>query len=80
MTVQELYNWCKAFKHKEAEVYLVGDEEIVDEEGWLSDLYHVTDISHQSPVIDLGMEAKEIHEVLIYVDKERAHSTINTNI
>lgn len=25
MTVRDLYNWCKAYRYKDAKVYMVGD-------------------------------------------------------
>ncbi len=33
MTVKELYDWCRAYRHKDAEVYLVKDWEQIDESG-----------------------------------------------
>ena len=48
MTVKDLYNWCKACRHKEAEVYLVKDWEEVDEDGNLNDLYRLRDIINET--------------------------------
>ena len=72
MTVRELYNWCKACKHKEAEVYLVKDWEQVDENGVLTDLYRLKDIITQVEVIDDGLDFTDVHEVLLEVEEERA--------
>lgn len=68
MTVKELYNWCKACKHKEAEVYLVVDWEQCDEQGNLTDLHKLKDISMQHPIIDVGLDFEETHEALLEVD------------
>ncbi len=72
MTVRELYNWCKACKHKEAEVYLVKDWGQVDENGVLTDLYRLKDIITQVEVIDDGLDFTDVHEALLEVEEERA--------
>lgn len=72
MTVRELYNWCKAYRHKEAEVYLVKDWEKVDEQGCLTDLYRLKDVLDQLIVLDDGMDFIDKHEVLLEVDEECA--------
>ena len=77
MTVKDLYNWCKACRHKEAEVYLVKDWEEVDEEGNLNDLYRLRDITTQVVIVAEGMNFKDVYEVLLDVDTERAHAEIH---
>ena len=77
MTVQDLYNWCKAFRHKEAEVYLVKDWKEVDEDGNLNDLYRLRDITTQVVIVDDGFDFKDVYEVLLDVDPERAHAEIH---
>lgn len=72
MTVRELYNWCKAYKHKDAEVYLVKDWGQTDEEGNLTDLYRLTNIADQMVIIDNGMDFEEEHEVILDFESERA--------
>ena len=61
MTVKDLYNWCKACRHKEAEVYLVKDWEEVDEDGNLNDLYRLRDITTQVVIVDEGMSFKDVY-------------------
>mgnify|MGYP003301639144 CR=1 FL=1 len=72
MTVRELYNWCKACRYKDAEVYLVKDWEQCDEQGFLTDLYRLKDLSMQYPVIDTGLDFEEEAEVLMEFEEERA--------
>jgi hypothetical protein len=72
MKVRDLYNWCKAYKHKDAEVYLVKDWEQIDEEGNLTDLYRLTNIADQMVIIDNGMDFEEEHEVILDFESERA--------
>lgn len=72
MTVRELYNWCKACRHKEAEVYLVKDWEQVDEDGNLTDLYRLDNVSEQVVIVDDGMDFADIHEVLLCFEEKRA--------
>lgn len=72
MTVRELYNWCKACRHKDAEVYLCKDWEQVDENGILTDLYHLNDVAEQTVIIDDGIDFTDMHEVLLCFDEQRA--------
>lgn len=72
MTVQELYNWCKACRHKDAEVYLVKDWGQCDENGCLSDLYRLRDVTTQVHIVDTGLDFIEELEVLLEVEEERA--------
>ena len=72
MTVRELYNWCKACRHKEAEVYLCKDWEQVDENGILTDLYHLNDVTEQTVIIDDGIDVVDMHEVLLCFDEQMA--------
>ena len=77
MTVRELYNWCKAFRHKDAEVFLVKDWGQVDENRNLTDLYRLRDISYQCVVIDAGMDFIDQYEALLDVEENPAIPTIN---
>ena len=72
MTVRELYNWCKACRHKEAEVYLVKDWEQLDEDNNLTDLYRLDNVSEQVVIVDDGMDFTDIHEVLLCFEEKRA--------
>ena len=72
MTVRELYNWCKACRNKDAEVYMVKDWEQTDEQGYLSDLYRLKDISEQVVIVDDGLDFNDEVEVLMEFEEERA--------
>ena len=72
MTVQELYNWCKACRQKDAEVYLVKDWGQCDENGCLTDLYRLHDVTTQVHIVDSGLDFDEELEVLLEVEEERA--------
>ena len=72
MTVQELYDWCKACKHKDAEVYLCKDWEEIDEDGCLTDLYELEDITEQSVIVDDGLDFTDIDEVILCFSNNRA--------
>ena len=72
MKVKDLYNWCKAYPHKEAEVYLVKAWEQCDEQGALTDLYRLRDISEQVVVVDTGLDFDEVREVLLDFEEEVA--------
>ena len=72
MTVRELYNWCKACRHKEAEVYLCKDWGQVDENRNLTDLYKLRDIATQRVVIDDGLDFIDQYEVILDFEEERA--------
>lgn len=69
MTVRELYNWCKAYRYKDAEVYLVKDWEKFDEQGCLTDLYSLKDVLDQMVVLEYGMDFIDKHEVLLEVEE-----------
>lgn len=79
MTVRELYNWCKAFRYKDAKVYMVGDWEEVDEEGQLTDLYELDDVVTQTQLIDMGLDWEENHEVILSFKPNKAGPEINKN-
>lgn len=72
MKVKDLYNWCKAYPHKEAEMYLVKDWEQCDEQGALTDLYRLRDINEQVVVVDTGLDFDEVREVLLDFEEEVA--------
>lgn len=77
MTVRELYNWCKAYRDKDAEVYLVKDWEQCDEQGCLTDLYRLSGICEQVAIEDTGMDFKDVHEVILEFETEQATFFIN---
>lgn len=72
MTVRELYNWCKACRNKDAEVYMVKDWDQVDENGILTDLYKLKDINTQYIILDGGLDFVDVPEVLLDFEEERA--------
>lgn len=72
MTVQDLYNWCKACRNKKAEIFLVKDWESFDEDGCLTDLYRLKSISTQVHIVDMGLDFVEENEVLLEFEEERA--------
>ena len=72
MTVRDLYNWCKAYRYKDAEVYVVKDWNQFDENGVLTDLYRVRNITDQVSVVDTGLDFEDEREVLLDVVEERA--------
>ena len=72
MTVRELYNWCKACRHKDPEVYLCKDWEEGSEDGCLTDLYKLNDICTQTSVIDDGLDFVDVHEVILSFDEVKA--------
>jgi hypothetical protein len=72
MTVRELYNWCKACRNKDAEVYMVKDWDQVDENGALTDLYKLKDINTQYIILDDGLDFVDVPEVLLKFEEERA--------
>lgn len=72
MTVRELYNWCKACRNKDAEVYMVKDWDQVDENGTLTDLYKLKDINTQYIILDDGLDFVDVTEVLLEFEEERA--------
>ena len=72
MTVRELYNWCKACRNKDAEVYMLKDWDQVDENGTLTDLYKLKDINTQYIILDDGLDFVDVPEVLLEFEEERA--------
>lgn len=72
MTVRELYNWCKACRNKDAEVYMVKDWDQFDENGTLTDLYKLKDINTQYIILDDGLDFVDVPEVLLEFEEERA--------
>ena len=70
MTVRELYNWCKACRNKDAEVYMVKDWDQVDENGTLTDLYKLKDINTQYIILDDGLDFVDVPEVLLEFEEE----------
>ena len=80
MTVRELYNWCKAQRNKDAEVFMCKDWEQVDEDGYLTDLYRLNDITTQTHYVETGMDFMEIHEVILEFESQPATARINNDM
>lgn len=66
MKVKDFIKELKRYP-QDAEVYVVGDWEQYDEQGNLSDLKAVYDVSSQNVVIETSMDFEDITEVLIEV-------------
>lgn len=66
MTIKEFIKALKQYP-QDAEVYVVGDWEKLDEFGNLTDLKAVYDVTSQNVVIDTGMDFEDVTEVLIEV-------------
>lgn len=78
MTVAEAIKELKKYP-KDAEIYLCKDYEQCDEDGYLTDLYRLNGICHQVVTIDEGMDWRNVTEVLVEFENERAHGEINKN-
>ena len=72
MTVKDLYEWCRSCRHKDAEVYICKDWLAVDDEGYLTELYPVTDITMQCVTVDLGMDFEDEYQAIIEVSDSKA--------
>lgn len=66
MKVKDFIKELKRYP-QDAEVYVVGDWEQFDEQGNLSDLKAVYDVSSQNVVIETSMDFEDVTEVLIEV-------------
>lgn len=66
MKVKDFIKELKRYP-QDAEVYVVGDWEQYDEQGNLSDLKAVYDVSSQNVVIETSMDFEDVPEVLIEV-------------
>lgn len=66
MKVKDFIKELKRYP-QDAEVYVVGDWEKYDEQGNLSDLKPVYDVSSQNVVIETSMDFEDVTEVLIEV-------------
>lgn len=66
MKVKDFIKELKRYP-QDAEVYVVGDWEQYDEQGNLSDLKAVYDVSSQNVVIETSMDFEDVIEVLIEV-------------
>lgn len=69
MTTKEFIKALKQYP-QDAEVYVVGDWEKLDDFGNLTDLKPVYDVSSQHVVIDTGMYFEDDTEVLIEVRED----------
>ena len=65
---------------KDAEVYLCKDWEECDEDGNLVDLYRLDDVIHQKVIVDLGMDFRTDHEIILSFENTRAHAEINDDM
>lgn len=72
MTVKDLYEWCRSCRHKDADVYICKDWLAVDDEGNLTELYPVTDITMQCVTVDLGMDFEDEYQAIIEVSDSKA--------
>ncbi len=77
MTVNELIKELKKIKNKESEVYLVKDWDQVDEEGHLTDLYRLSEVTSQFLIVDMDMDWKEEEEIILCFEEKQATATIN---
>lgn len=68
MTVGDLRKALKGLK-ADAEVYVVGDWERVDEFGYLDDLKEVRDVHTQTVPVDDGLDFRDLTEVLIEISE-----------
>lgn len=64
MTAGELIKELRGYP-KDAEVYIVDNWEAVDEDGLLTELREVNEVSVQHKVIDMGLDFEDITEVLL---------------
>ena len=71
MTVQELMKELRKLP-KEANVYLVKDWEMLDEDNCLTDLYELEDVCKQTTFVDDGLDFVDITEVLLCFSERRA--------
>lgn len=71
MTVQELIKELRKLP-KEANVYLVKDWEMLDEDNCLTDLYELEDVCKQTTFVDEGLDFVDIDEVLLCFSERRA--------
>lgn len=67
MTVQELYNWCKAYRNKNAKVYVILDETVCDENGYFADLHPVEEVVDQEILVETNFDFKRIHEAILKI-------------
>lgn len=68
MTVGELKKALKGYKEN-CEVYLVKDWEVVNENGELTDLRGLRDVTSQRIVIDMGLDFEDRTQVLLEFDE-----------
>lgn len=72
MTVRELEAWCRNRKDKDAKIYFCQDWDETDENGNLTDLYDIDDITEQTCVVDNGLDFEDITEYLLVISARRA--------
>lgn len=64
MTAGELIKELRNYP-KDADVYIVDNWDAVDEDGHLTELREVNEVSVQHKVIDMGLDFEDITEVLL---------------
>lgn len=64
MTVGELKKALKGYKNED-EVFMVKDWEVVDEDGHLTELEELKDITSQRIVVDMGLDFEDHNQVLL---------------
>ena len=78
MKVSEVIKELKKLP-KDAEVFLVKDWEDCDVDGYFQDLYRLREVTYQVIPLDMGLEWKNVTEVLLDVEPERATFRIEKN-
>lgn len=64
MTVGELKKALKGYKNED-EVFMVKDWEVVDEDGHLTELAELKDVTNQRIVVDMGLDFEDHNQVLL---------------
>lgn len=64
MTVGELKKALKGYRNDDV-VYMVKDWDVVDEEGFLTELAELNDVTSQRVVIDMGLDFEDRTQVLL---------------
>lgn len=71
MNVGELKKALRGYKNTD-EVYLVRDWEAWNENGELTDLAGLSDVTSQRVVVDMGLDFEDITQVLLEFEEDRA--------
>ena len=73
MNVEELIKRLRRFP-KNAEVYILPDELECDDEGYNTDLHHISEVVHQEIYVETNTDFAKITEVMVKFEPERAYS------